>query len=83
MAIKPYGPCTADLASSKLEPGQTVEDVSTYITQLYSNETTPLGTYNVLGCITPESIRVSEDYQSTTINPRPSVKTQIILTNNH
>ncbi|MWC26913.1 hypothetical protein [Paenibacillus sp. MMS18-CY102] len=72
LAIKPYGPCTSDIAVSHLEPGQTVEDVSTYITQLDSKETSPLGTYDVQVALPPGST-----------TPWPSVETQIVLTDNH
>ena len=83
LALKLERACTADLTGSELEPGETVEDISTFITRLYTKETSPLGTYDVLVALPSDGISITEDYPSTAINPRPSVKTQIILTNNH
>ncbi|RCW40846.1 hypothetical protein [Paenibacillus prosopidis] len=85
LAIKPYGPCTADLGKSILEPGQVVEDKSIFIGEYYSKsglEPALPGTYDVEIALPPEDVKRTEDYQSIPINPRPSTKTQIILSDN-
>jgi hypothetical protein len=86
LARKPYGPCTTDLGKSQLEPGQVIEDMSIFIAKYQSKsglEPALPGTYDVQIALPPEDLRITEDYQSIPINPRPSTKTPIILSDNH
>jgi hypothetical protein len=80
------GGCTQDLGMSTLEPGEKVEDKWTFISKYHSKsglEQAISGTYDVKVSLPPEDIEVVEDNQSKLINPRPSTKTQIILSDNH
>lgn len=85
LAIKPSGDCTADQVTSKLEPGQVVEDKWTFNAKYFGKsglEPAPPGTYDVQIALPPEAVRITEDYQPIAINSRPSTKTQIILLDN-
>ncbi|MEV5027759.1 hypothetical protein [Paenibacillus sp. LPE1-1-1.1] len=80
------GGCTSDLGMSILEPGQMVEDKGIFISKYHSKsglEPALSGTYDVKVSLPPEGIETTEDYQSKLINPRPSTKTQIILSDNN
>ncbi|MCM3626158.1 hypothetical protein M3194_02100 [Paenibacillus glycanilyticus] len=70
LAIKPYGPCTDDLGTSQLKPGQTVEDTHIFVAKVYEEsglKTARPGKYDI-------EVKLPEDLDMTGNNHSASIK---------